>query len=668
MLITVIGAFFAVPLTCPDFKIDGYKRITSPQEFSPMTHFFCLSSSDLSSKRQTVLQMVKSVLGGCLVSFAVLACRQAFCQFSMQGVTMDYAKSLLQYTDRILSLRMMFRGMAQEQHSRTRKACILGLALLTPLLAPLMGAVIPVTFEVEAVRKTPISIPTAGIAEARTMARINSSFWHQELKDITSSRPYPYTAGNNSLCYFQTSGAKRAYGSGLETISISYPNTTAERAVGIIPLSNVILTNNTVPLNTSDFQIEQQVLLVDQACAFYAGSGQYNLPPANTTAWQDGVIEQLEKPNWSAKYFTAEDVSKFRALVDGPKPSMVYIRDRGDVLLRFKQSVYRVPNRIPTGTNDTVDLLTPVAPGLEAGKIPIHFTYDWQPDNASLTTYSASIMGDGYFRREGSYLTCRTTFVPITYNTTIPAGSSATRRITSYNVTTLSPDAKHLLSQALNFTTQRIHLMDRPGFDSLGNESEVYGRENAERFANPRNNVLACNDFLTTAVADVYPHDLRQRTYPQRQIQYNNDSCIGTEFDLLLKANLLQLSYVPATNPSQPWSWGALETVARPNKWFCLLMVGLAAVTAVLLLALHALVGCCCGVTSVDPPLITPDGRPLGGRVADGSSGSSSGHPGDALVVWDKARCTFTIVQPGTFPETKLCWGHDRPVCQGQRC
>lgn len=176
--------------------------------------------------------------------------------------------------------------------------------------------------------------------------------------------------------------------------------------------------------------------------------------------------------------------------------------------------------------------------------------------------------------------------MPIKFNSTIPPGYTFdTRRISNYTLPGFTPASYQLVATALNLTQQAAAQMQL--------SSPTYGTSGSIKSSGC---VYYLNGIRAPVLAQVikpcpgrFRDALGEDISSGRQYYSTQDSCIGAEFDLLLKAHLLYLSYIPA-DLQQQWSWGSLQQRAHPDKALCAIMVAVLLVTGTMLVITQLLV------------------------------------------------------------------------------
>jgi hypothetical protein len=566
--LTLLGLFifYSIPLSCPNFSTDAYNRYNG-DSMSPSLQFFCLADSQTAKDRASIAQLVFSLLRYMLGGYIAFASGHALAMFADSGLGLQLARVLSPRPEFLSTAKLLQQRMKQEKHPKLIRGLIPVIAVLIPLFVPLLSAIAPQVFPQTIMRSDTFTIRTATAASPSQLSAYNYRSW----KGSTTNTKLAATA--ISMANFRTSDIRRPFGSGLQTVAIQYPASAPERLMAAIPLSNMLLESlDAVPLNTSDFQIQQSMLLLDQSCSFIYGVKGLWVPPASWVQWP---------------------VETFNTLMNGSVP---YSAAEKDLLIQVANKTQRRPvYERSYNSKDDGELASSLYSGTkpEPSKSTMnHVSYTWRrwPYSASSPGPAVSLFTADKQPEVGhtGYFICRTNLIPISFNATIPAGNTAIRRIRSYSVDRLSPDAEYLVSLALNFSNQAVDQMQLPGVRNLG--EQIQGKNSS--YTEPQNDVHNCPDELRYTLMAKYPQPpIAYRTYDEKEQAYHQteDHCMGTEFDWLFRAYLLQLSYVPGS--IKPWSWGAIQPVSVVSKGYGALMLVMVLLLLGMLTLLHVLIG-----------------------------------------------------------------------------
>lgn len=619
---------YALPVACPPPPLDQYKRYVGPGQ-NTFQAFFCLAAPQQSQLRAAVLGAATTVLQFLLTTFVALAGRRAYQSFVIHGVSADVATTLLEPAQNMRAARLIATRCPRDSgRTKQRAMTVLVLALMIPPLFSLVGFLTPLAHTTELVRQSKFNITVTSIADAAALSKIN-------LTAVSDTYEYRNNT-NSSLIFFESSPTRHQYGSGLQTMRLAFPAGTAERDLGIIPLRNMLTNATLVPNGTADFSITQEVLLVNQTCAFQPivrwTSAAAWWQHANLTGARQYLMDRLINPGKDEApqrhtHFTEDDVAKLASLVEQQNNRwFVYIRERGEQTIEKLINVY--------DGNATLNVT-----GIPAGKLPIQFTWTMLPDDRGLELYTTSMFGDG-FHNQGRDLVCKTQLIPIRYNTSIPSASSAVRRVPMYEQIKLGKDDIQLVKSALKYSEQIVEQMNRPGFDGYGTRYHDYTVSRADgdslvrACTAPMDTVVQYGDSRRRGATNAFETSGGGKYSDQATRFVTSDSCIGTEFDLLLKSSLLRLSYVPPATGAANYTWGPLESVTRPQQLACVGVSALYAAVAVLVAVLYVTAeGSLCRVSAHAPATI-PWAALMGPSAKEQQAASSRAHEEGSVVMF----------------------------------
>jgi hypothetical protein len=198
------------------------------------------------------------------------------------------------------------------------------------------------------------------------------------------------------------------YASGLQTVSIAYPpGSAAVRTMAVIPLRNILL--DPVPQNITDFEIEQEYLLVDQQCLY----GGYQVGEPGNREYESGggpfvpplTKEWLQQGNWSSNHVRSVMLALNTSSLPGGQSGIFWRRHQLDKMV--------------TGYIDgrLADAYLPAQNGTT-----VHFNYTVDSNAASI--YTVSIDGDSSKSVFLTPMACYTSLVPIRYFTLATSSSA----------------------------------------------------------------------------------------------------------------------------------------------------------------------------------------------------------------------------------------------------
>jgi hypothetical protein len=651
-LATILGfvIFFAIPLSCPGFTTDKYTRYNG-ESMSSSLQFFCLADAKTARDRSSIVQLLLSLLASMLALYAVMVAHYAFAMFAEKGLSARLAAVLLQHPAPLGAARLFRPGLQPENRDKLQKSLILVGALALPLIVTLLSAIAPQAFQQTTVRDATVQVDTTGIASSTVLSQFNSRSWKGL---VNNSRIF---AANTSMAFFKTNDIRRPHSSGLQTVYIKYPISGPERIMAVLPLSNIMPESfSAVPLNTSDFEIAQKLLLLDQRCSFrFLSDGLFDI--YREPGWTSDIMDSLLTTsllNDTGTQYTEADKRSLMEVAMNTQGRLVYMRSMLQYQVDYDVSLY-AEWRLPY-------YMEPSAMSKTEVKARVQYKWGRTPDG-QVALYTAQARPTTL--NSTGHLICSTKLVPITASVTIPPGASATQRIRSYVLDdSLPPAAEYMISQALNFSSQAVDLMQQPGMTAF---AETVLSPFGEHYTEPQNDIRACGtSSLTRGAKSTGPSS---KTSVQVYHTAGNDSCVGTEFDHLFRAYLLQLTYEPG--PVSQWSWGQLVTMARPDRSYCSLMVVLLCMQGALLALLHSLVGCACSSEGQQEPpqqpIVMPDGSLLfvpqeSEAVFEDEQIVFDAHKGYHLVSAAAAAATAATTAARSIPGQ-----HHMPAQQGQQ-